>query len=281
MGVTAPVTAALAGRPTPLVAGATDAVAGNADAAVFLLIGLLGGAHCLGMCGPLVTMYAGRLDETTPGRNDTLTAFHVRQHTLFNLGRAASYALLGALVALVGGAVFTTADALGVVADPVRGVTGLAVGLVILTTGAYYLVGKSAALHRLTPDAASSLFGRVTGLLHDRVDRLVGTPGIALLGGIHGLLPCPMTYPAYLYAFAVGDPVRAALLLGLLGVGTVPSLFLYGTLLDSLSPARRASLHRVLGVAFVALAYLPLSHGLMLFGVDVPHVHVPIYQPLG
>ena len=90
-----------------------------------------------------------------------------------------------------------------------------------------------------------------------------------------------MTYPAYLYAFAVGDPLRAALLLGLLGVGTMPSLFLYGTLLDSLSPARRASLHRVLGVAFVALAYLPLSHGLMLFGIHVPHVHVPIYQPLG
>jgi hypothetical protein len=281
MGATASATSVLASTGSPVRAAATDIVVGNADAAVFLFIGLLGGAHCLGMCGPLVTMYAGRLDEATSGRSDTLTAFHVRQHTLFNLGRAASYALVGALVAVVGGAVFTTADALGVVADPVRGLTGLAVGLVILTTGAYYLVGKSAALHRLTPDAASSLFGRVTGLLHDRVDRLVGTPGIALLGAIHGLLPCPMTYPAYLYAFAVGDPVRGALLLGLLGVGTVPSLFLYGTLLDSLSPARRASLHRVLGVAFIALAYLPLSHGLMLFGVDVPHVHVPIYQPLG
>jgi len=27
---------------------------------VFLLVGLLGGAHCLGMCGPLVSTYADR-----------------------------------------------------------------------------------------------------------------------------------------------------------------------------------------------------------------------------
>gem|GEM_PF-6123565 len=30
---------------------------------VFLLIGLFGGAHCLGMCGPLVTTYADRMRE--------------------------------------------------------------------------------------------------------------------------------------------------------------------------------------------------------------------------
>ena len=29
-----------------------------ADLAVFFLIGLLGGVHCIGMCGPLVTTYA-------------------------------------------------------------------------------------------------------------------------------------------------------------------------------------------------------------------------------
>jgi hypothetical protein len=258
-----------------------DILAGNADAAVFLAVGLLGGAHCLGMCGPLVTLYAGRLDEATPGRDDTLTTFHVRQHALFNLGRAASYALLGGLVALLGGAVFTTADSLGVVADPLRGATGLLVGSVILATGLAYLFGRSAALHRVTPDLAGGVFGRVTGVLRERVDGLVGGPGIVALGSVHGLLPCPITYPAYLYAFATGDPLRAALLLGLLGLGTVPALFCYGTLLESLSPGRRAGLHRVLGAAFVLLAYIPLSHGLMLFGVHLPHVHVPIYQPLG
>ncbi|TKX52501.1 sulfite exporter TauE/SafE family protein, partial [Halorubrum sp. SS7] len=32
------------------------------DVLLFLAIGLLGGAHCIGMCGPLVTVYASRMD---------------------------------------------------------------------------------------------------------------------------------------------------------------------------------------------------------------------------
>jgi hypothetical protein len=36
----------------------------------------------------------------------------------------------------------------------------------------------------------------------------------------------------------------------------------------------------VLGGAFVLMAYIPLSHGLILLGVDVPHLPVPYYQPL-
>jgi hypothetical protein len=41
-------------------------------------------------------------------------------------------------------------------------------------------------------------------------------------------------------------------------------------------------LHRVLGVVFLLLGYVPFAHGLTLLGVDVlPHVHIPVYRPLG
>jgi hypothetical protein len=163
----------------------------------------------------------------------------------------------------------------------VRAVSGIAVGSVIVLTGFYYVGGKSAALHRLTPGVVSGAFGAVAGRLTRHVDALVGDARIVVLGVFHGLLPCPITYPAYLYAFAIGDPLRAALLLGLLGLGTVPALFLYGTLSQSLSVSRRVRLHRVLGVAFVLLGYIPLSHGLLLLGVPVPHPNIPVYQPLG
>ena len=42
----------------PMTAAGT---ARPASLGVFLLIGLLGGARCLGMCGPLVTTYADRM----------------------------------------------------------------------------------------------------------------------------------------------------------------------------------------------------------------------------
>lgn len=257
--------------------GAVDVASAQFDAVVFLLIGLLGSAHCLGMCGPLVNVYADEL-RTESGH---LTVTHVRQHTLFNLGRAGAYALLGATFAFVGRTFFSAFDPLVVVSTGVRAASGVVVGALIMATGAYYLLGKSAALHRLTPSVLSSLFGRVTGTITGRVESLARGPGIVALGGLHGLLPCPLTYPAYLYAFALGDPLRAALLLGLLGLGSMPSLFVYGTFMQSLSVSRRAQLHRVLGVAFVALGYVPLSHGLMLVGVSLPHPAIPYYQPLG
>ncbi|MEF8782921.1 MAG: sulfite exporter TauE/SafE family protein [Haloarculaceae archaeon] len=52
---------------------------------IFFLIGLLGGAHCLGMCGPLVATYAERMGPSGRHRS-RLTLRQVRQQTLFNLG---------------------------------------------------------------------------------------------------------------------------------------------------------------------------------------------------
>jgi hypothetical protein len=270
----APPASATGGRvPTPVDLPGVLA----ADAVVFLLVGLLAGAHCLGMCGPLVSVYADRLREREG--TDALTLRQVRQHALFNLGRAASYAAVGAAFALVGR---VAADAFGeftTVGTYVRGATGLVVGVAIVGTGAAYVAGDYRGL--ALPGPLARVFGRLTAALTRRVDALVGDVRVVGLGAVHGLLPCPVIYPAYLYAFALADPVRAALLLGLLGLGTIPTLFAYGTLLGSLSPARRASLHRALGVAFLLLGYLPLSHGLMLLGVHLPHPHVPFYGPLG
>lgn len=251
-----------------------------ADVAVFAVVGVLAGAHCLGMCGPLVTLYGDRM-ASDARRPDALSLHAVGQHALFNLGRAASYAVVGALFALAGGALFAGADAVEAVATPVRATLGLVVGSVIVATGAFYLAGRVDAVHALPVPGLAGAFERVTGRLTAHVDRLVDGPGIAVLGAAHGLLPCPVIYPAYLYAFALGDPVRAAVLLGVLGLGTMPTLFVYGTFLTSLSPGRRAALHRAMGAAFLVLGYIPLSHGLVLLGVEVPHLHVPFYRALG
>jgi sulfite exporter TauE/SafE len=257
-------------------------VAASADLLLFLAIGALGGAHCLGMCGPLVSTYADRITDQRPAeRRRRVTPFDVRQHALFNLGRTVGYAAVGGLLGLLGGAVVDATAAVVPAATVVRGAVGVAVGLFIVAAGVGYLVSGSAggtALARLP--GLGSVFGRLTGLLGDRIDRLAGSPGIVGLGTVHALLPCPILYPAYLYALAVGDPVRGALALALVGVGTVPTLLAYGLAVGSLSVGRRALLHRAMGVAFLALGYLPLAHGLMLFGVELPYPNIPIYQPL-
>ncbi|ELY95055.1 hypothetical protein C483_01786 [Natrialba hulunbeirensis JCM 10989] len=253
------------------------------DVLLFFVIGLLAGAHCIGMCGPLVTVYASRMDDgratdggtqTASGQSRTshLTTYEVRQHALFNLGRTASYTLLGATFGALGGVLFVTTTELTSIADPVRGGIGLVVGGFVIVTGIYYLLGRTTGgLHIPGLD-------RVVAMLTAHVDRFANGPGIVGLGALHGLLPCPILYPAFLYAFATGSPTGGALALAALGLGTVPAVFAYGTIIDSVDVAHRRRVHQLLGVAFVVLGYVLLAHGLMSLGIHVPHPELPFYD---
>ncbi|MCU4975681.1 sulfite exporter TauE/SafE family protein [Halobacteria archaeon AArc-m2/3/4] len=271
--------------PDPLtLAASSHTHAGTAtehvDLLVFVLVGLFAGAHCLGMCGPLVTAYADRFSrQGDTGHADALTLYEVRQHGLFNLGRAASYAAVGGLFGLLGALAFTSVDTVSTAGNGVRGAIGILVGIAIVSSGLYYVRGRAGVPHPHGVPVVGPLFTWLSRLVSSRIDRLATSPGIVGLGAIHGLFPCPIIYPAYLYAFALGNPLRGALSLGLLGLGTIPALFVYGTLLGSLSTQTRVRLHRGLGVGFVLLGYIPLQHGLMLYGVHLPHPPLPFYQP--
>jgi len=155
------------------------------DVLLFFVIGLLGGAHCIGMCGPLVTVYAGRMREgseradggaPTAGATDTrrgshLTTYEVRQHALFNLGRAASYATIGAALGALGGAVLVTTATVTGAAEAVRGVVGIGVGAAVILIGIRYVLGgATGGIHLPGLD-------RVTGWLTGHVDRLANGPG--------------------------------------------------------------------------------------------------------
>jgi sulfite exporter TauE/SafE len=247
---------------------------GSPGLVTFFVVGLLGGAHCLGMCGPLVTAYAERMGSD----GETVRWADIRQHLLFNLGRTISYAAIGALMGLAGALVF---DAAAIVraATGVRATAGIVVGAFIVVVGVTYIARGSAGGAPHLP-VAGTAFERLSGAMLAHIDTWTRGPRIAGLGMVHGLLPCPILYPAFLYALAQGSPIGGALALTALGLGTLPTLFVYGTVFQSIRTSRRIALHRALGVVFLVLGYLPLSHGLGLLGIGVPHLHLPIYQPL-
>jgi len=257
------------------------------DVALFLLIGLLGGAHCIGMCGPLVTIYANNMNRTRAdggaasgrrrdrGRGSHLTLFEVRQHALFNAGRAASYTLLGAVLGGLGGVLFRGVGELTATAEIVRGVVGVATGAAVILVGGHYVLGRVSVGVQLPGT------GRVMQQLTGWVERLASGPGIVGLGAMHGLLPCPILYPAYLYAFASGSALAGGVALASLGLGTIPAVFLYGTIIESVDATHRRRLHQVLGVVFLALGYVLLAHGLMSLGIHIPHPGLPFWNPLG
>ena len=242
----------------------------TAGLAAFVGLGLVGSVHCLGMCGPLVTTYADRLDDGGP-----VSGHEIRQHVLFNAGRTLSYALVGTVLGAAGSVLYDVAG-LARLGTAVRGAVGVFVGLAIITVGIGYLSrGRAVDVARSLP-VVGNLFQRLSASLVARVDRWVDGPGMVALGAMHGLLPCPLLYPAFLYAFATGSALTGGLSLAALGLGTFPLMFAYGTAFGTLSPGHRATLHRVLGVVFIALALVPLSNGLAAFGIAVPKPPLPM-----
>ncbi|CCQ35135.1 conserved hypothetical membrane protein (plasmid) [Halorhabdus tiamatea SARL4B] len=219
--------------------------------------------------------------ETDDRWSGALTLYEVRQHALFNLGRTMSYALIGAVFGAAGALLYGTIGLAGIL-GPVQGVVGICIGVAILGMGITRLAGyQQGAVEGVIADTGiGSVFARTYTVISTRIDRWVNGIGIVGLGALHGLLPCMLLYPAFLYAFAQGSPVYGLLSLAALGLGTIPSVFLYGTVIQSVSARQRQVVHYGLGVLFIGLGYVLLAMGLMRFGVVLPLPDIPYYQPI-
>lgn len=180
------------------------------------LAGLMGGGHCLGMCGGIVAALGFRLP---PGRQALILAG-------YNAGRVASYTLLGALAGGIAG--FGLAQS-GIASLQLT--LYVAANLLIVAMG-LYLAGLSSALTRV-----EALGRPVWARLQPLTRRLlpVRTLGQSLAAGaLWGWVPCGLVYSAMLSALASGSAGRGALVMLAFGAGTLPNLLLMGAFADAL-----------------------------------------------
>ncbi len=203
--------------------------------AIFLT-GLMGGGHCVGMCGGIVTAMSFQGTQKQP----------FTYHLAYSAGRIASYSLAGALVGLLGSAAFLS-DTL----YPLQtGLFILAQGVLILL--GLYLAGLNSAVLWLER-AGGGLWRR----LQPRLGRLlpIRNHGQALVAGsLWGWLPCGLVYSVLVSALAAGSAGQGALLLLVFGLGTLPNLLLMGWAADSLRGLlRQPWLRRSAGGIVVAL----------------------------
>jgi len=176
-----------------------------------LLVGLLGGVHCLGMCGSIVGIFTTQVPKE-----------HARWpfHLAYSSGRIASYALAGALVGAIGQAGLLMRDAV-----PVQHLLFALSSLMLIALG-LYLAGVWGAVRRL-----EQLGGGLWKRLQPYTTRLlpVNTLPRALgLGALWGWLPCGLVYSVLLTALASGSAVQGALIMLAFGLGTLPNLLAIG-----------------------------------------------------
>ncbi|MDH5785600.1 MAG: sulfite exporter TauE/SafE family protein [Chromatiales bacterium] len=214
------------------------------------LAGLLGGVHCVGMCGGIIGALSFGLPEQVRGRLSSLLPYLIN----YNLGRLVSYTVAGALVGGIGGVAtnLTTLHEVKVALQIVAGLFMVAMGL--------YLGGWWYGLTRVERAG-----GQIWRLLEPYGRKLlpVKHPSQALLMGIvWGWLPCGLVYTALLWALSSGSAINGALLLLSFALGTLPNLMVMGMVAGKLSSLLRQPIIMHLSGALVVLlglTYIVLS----------------------
>lgn len=177
------------------------------------LIGLLGSAHCLGMCGGI----SASLSMALPvGRS-----FRWRQTLMllaFNFGRIGTYTLIAALVAVLSTSAASQWAELGYA---LRFIAGLLLIFMGLSMGQWWQG------IRYIERIGAPIWKRLAPLTNRLLP--VNYPGQALaLGMLWGWLPCGLIYSTLGWAALQPTVGSAALTMAFFGLGTLPSMLATG-----------------------------------------------------
>jgi len=211
-----------------------------------LILGLLGGGHCLGMCGGLMGALTLAIPPEQRGRR-------VRLLLAYNLGRVLSYGCAGLLLGLAGWAVASSPAALAL----------RVVAALLLIVMGLYLAGWWSGLTRI--EALGRGLWRHIQPVASRLLPVSSLPRALLLGALWGWLPCGLVYSTLLWAASQGNAGYSAALMLAFGVGTWPVLLATGLAAERVNTLLKRRSVRVAGGVLV-----------MLFGIWTlpgPHQH--------
>lgn len=205
--------------------------------AVFL-IGLLGGTHCVGMCGGIVSALTVQL----PGQKRREWPLHLA----YNIGRIISYTAAGAAMGAIGTVGMLFNDLL-----PIQLGLYVAANLMLVALG-LYLTGFTRALAPV-----ERLGQRLWSHIQPLTRRFLPARSVAQalpLGMLWGFLPCGLVYSVLATALVTGAAERGAGLMLAFGLGTLPNLMLAGLLLKRLRDVVRNQAVRT-GSGLVVLGF--------------------------
>lgn len=207
--------------------------------AVFLG-GLMGSAHCVGMCGGIALTVGGGLRGADPsaaggGNPDAVRrlpvivpASRARRQILFGLGRVSTYAFLGAMAGNLGGRAAAINLPIGGAQQAMSVLAGVLMIGVGLTLAGVRLRPRSArAAAAGCSSGPTSRLERGAAVFAEAV-RAPGALGPFVAGLATGFLPCGLVYAFLAQAAAGGRVAEGALLMTVFGLGTLPAMTVFG-----------------------------------------------------
>ncbi len=212
-----------------------------------LVVGLLGGVHCVGMCGGVVSMLTMGLAPEHRGRLGAVLPMQLG----YNLGRVLGYTLMGALLGALGGALVQSAAL-----HWVQRALYLLAALVMIALG-LYLGGWWRGLTAV--ERAGGLLWRRIEPLGRRLLPIRGWWQAVSVGLVWAWLPCGLVYSMLILALGTGSAAQGGLVMLAFGIGTLPNLLGIGLLAGAaaryleLRSLRMAAGLLVIGFGCVAL----------------------------
>jgi len=213
-----------------------------------LTASLIGSVHCAAMCGGFVCFYAG--SDTSASHMPKATPLH--SHAAYNIGRLASYLLLGAVAGTLGSGVAT----LGNMAGIARAATVLAGALMVGWALSTIAAQRGVAIGTLrAPAAWQRMLG---GLLH-RLRRQSPIVRAGMTGLMTTLLPCGWLYVFVATAGGTGSVRGGLMVMAMFWIGTVPALVAVGVGAQRLFGPLRQRLPSLSAFAVLLLGVLAMS----------------------
>lgn len=175
-------------------------------------VGLLGGVHCIGMCGGIVGALSFATQASSKKSIPILLAY--------NLGRLSSYTFAGALMGGAGwlAAYWLDIRQLQIALQMIAAIFMIMLGL--------YLSGWWMGL--VSVEKVGAVVWRKIEPLSKNIMPVQKVDQALMLGLLWGWLPCGLVYSVLIWSMSSGGMQQGALLMLSFGLGTLPNLLAMG-----------------------------------------------------
>lgn len=208
---------------------------------MLVVSGMLGAAHCLGMCGPFALVI---------GATATNWPTNLKRQLSYSAGRVFTYAVLGAMAGFVASRL---AGSLPVWTN-LPAMLSIAAGLLLIWQGllATGLVRSQGVGGGVTCPGAAAFRGLLTAK---------GLIDMFVAGLFTGLLPCGLLYGMLAYAASRHDVVAGMVTMAAFGSGTMPAMVAAGLGGSGLTVVGRRRMYAVAAWCLVATGVISIIRG--------------------
>lgn len=221
------------------------------------LVGLLGGVHCVGMCGGIVGALCLGLNQD---KNKTAQQSFKNSFPFllsYNAGRISSYTLAGTLMGGIGwlGSHLFTLYSIQQTLEIIAAIFMLALGL--------YIAGWWKGLANVERWGGKIIWKRLEPLGRRFMPVKTYQHAFAL-GLVWGWLPCGLVYSVIIWTISTQSPLEGGLLMLSFGLGTLPNLLLMGIFASTLNQfIQQPWVRQVAGVLIMSFAIVMFYRGIM------------------